>query len=66
MTKKNIKRVWIARDKNDSLYIYDNKPSVKSDGTFTTEHGVSIQISSSMFPEVTYENSPKLLEVKDL
>lgn len=57
-------RCYIARDKNGSLYIYENKPSVKSDDIFTTETGMVCQIESSFFPEVTFENSPKVLNVE--
>lgn len=55
--------MWIARDENGSLYIYDNKP-VRRKGRFEDESDEYEEISEYYFPEVTWENSPKELVVK--
>ena len=50
--------VWVARDDDGSLWIYTTKP-VKSDGMFhCSATGDMFQIDDSVYPEITYENSP--------
>lgn len=50
--------VWVARDEDNSLWIYTTKP-VKSDGMFhCSATGDMFQIDDSVYPEITYENSP--------
>lgn len=72
------KTIWIARDKDGDLYLYSEKPELDND-TFTwgeeDEHiffnlnGLNdnsyMQIDSDLYPEVTFENSPKELIIKD-
>lgn len=58
--------VWIARDKNGTLAIFENKPFLDIDDAWYCEYecdGFSI-INKDMFPEVTFENSPKQLIIK--
>ena len=50
--------VWVARDVDGSLWIYTTKP-VKSDGMFhCSATGDMFQIDDSVYPEITFENSP--------
>lgn len=50
--------VWVARDADNSLWIYTTKP-VKSDGMFhCSATGDMFQIDDSVYPEITFENSP--------
>ena len=49
--------VWVARDYDNSLWIYTTKPS-KSEGMFCCRVGEMFQIDDSVYPEITYENSP--------
>ena len=59
--------MWIARDRNGELYIYTDKPT-KNDkyGYFYDEDdGNFDHIWDGFFPEVTWENSPKELVVKE-
>ena len=50
--------VWVARDADNSLWIYTTKP-VKSDGMFhCSAAGEMFQIDDSVYPEITFENSP--------
>jgi hypothetical protein len=59
-------KLWIARDLNNSLSLFSNKPKLK----FVNMHGKRIWIGdfaaavkSDLFPEVTFENSPKEVEL---
>ena len=66
-------KIWIARRKNNKLYMFFEKPHLTDDGKqwFVLENvpnnGVfgdtGIKINENKFPEVTYENSPMEFEV---
>ena len=59
--------MWIARDKNGSLWIHITKP-VRVDDKLETAKFLSLRyeiIPSELYPEVTWENSPKELVVKE-
>ena len=49
--------VWVARDEDNSLWIYTTKPN-KACGMFDCSYGEMFQINESVYPEITYENSP--------
>lgn len=50
--------VWVARDDDGSLWIYTTKP-VKGGGMFScSATGDMFQIDDSVYPEITFENSP--------
>ena len=50
--------VWVARDADNSLWIYTTKP-VKDCGMFCcSASGEMFQIDDSVYPEITFENSP--------
>lgn len=55
--------MWLARDQNGRLYMYEQKP-MKSVYGFIRTDGKSCIVAKGMFPEVTYENSPVQVEVK--
>lgn len=59
--------VWIARDKNGSLAIFDSEPILDDNEWFSSEPfaGEYSCINNEMFPEVTFENSPKQLIIKE-
>ena len=57
-------KLWIARDKNGMLTLFDGKPFVK-DKHFVCDDLISaIILEVDMFPEVTFENSPQEVELK--
>lgn len=60
--------MWIARDRNGDLNVYEKKPVRLKDyfGISAKENGfvAYLGINSDSFPEVTWENSPKELVVK--
>jgi len=54
---------WMARDKDGFLFIGDTKPVLCRGGAGYTWEG-RVDYLSSSFPEITFENSPKMIEVK--
>lgn len=67
---KKTSNLWIARDKSGELYIYAEKP--ERNGTVFYTRNVKFvnlyksfpMLVSEMYPEVTWENSPKELIIK--
>lgn len=58
--------VWIARDKNGELYLYKSKPwrcKEDTNGHFDCDE-ILLPIDEDMYPEITWENSPKEFELK--
>lgn len=64
-------KLWIARDGDGSLYLYDYEPcknkilrrftcSINPNGEWSEEY----ELNSNLFPEVTFENSPQEVELK--
>ena len=64
--------MWIARNKNGKLFLYKNKPHKYIDfflhrgGSLFYEKKKSIEIKCSLFPKVTFENSPKKIIIRPL
>lgn len=56
--------MWIARDRDGGLYIYANEPTRSEYGFFYSE-GDGEFLPNVFYPEVTWENSPKELVVKE-
>ena len=67
--------LWIARDRDDSLNLFKSKPVRDTKGYFRSSIvvnqgniGISDRLLSiwecDLFPEVTWENSPKKVELK--
>lgn len=56
--------MWIARDKDDgSLFLYDNMPRKFKEYWDVQRGYTAIELDSSLFPEVTWENSPQKVEL---
>lgn len=56
-------KLWIARDIDGWLYLYDNIPEKHSD-FFVSYNGYNeIRLDGRMFPEVIFENSPQKVEI---
>lgn len=53
--------MWIARNKDGKLYVYAHKPERRNIDFINTFGGV-LRINPSLFPEVTWENSPVEVE----
>lgn len=57
-------KVWLARDKDCSLYVYKGKPILGSGNCFIPGlHGECMILPRDSYVEVTYENSPLPMEV---
>lgn len=59
-------KLYIARDLNDDLNLYANKPVFSDDGLYydSIMEEQCLSIDKHLFPEVTFENSPQLVEIK--
>lgn len=57
-------KLWAARDIDNFLCLYKNKPIINGGIWYAEEHGDSIGcLDDDDFPEVTFENSPQELEL---
>lgn len=55
---------WVARDKDsDKLYIYGYKPERLSDMWYSPGAPFEIEISSDLFPDITWESDPIEVEL---
>lgn len=69
MTEINL---WIARDEDGSLYIYNHRPimgKLYNQKIFTVDLNFVdvgcnnvLDINSKLYPEITFENSPKQIK----
>ena len=63
-------KLWIARDKDDCLCLYNKEPKLSEEieGVWVcSQYDVVVDVivlPSKMFPEVTFENSPQMVELK--
>ena len=57
-------RLWIARDKDGLLYLYDHTPEKRGEYFQTYAGYEDMPLDERMFPEVTFENSPQEVELK--
>ena len=57
--------MWIARDKDGGLFLYPTKPK-NGDYRFVCKYVYEdyIELNRDSFPSVTFENSPKEVELK--
>jgi hypothetical protein len=61
----NTVKNWIARDKIGMLYLYDSKPYLPFDNSnYYTTNGHLYDLPNDWFPELTFENSPKMVGLK--
>ena len=63
-------KFWIARDEDGSLWMFDDKPikvknfwGINREGANYTPLTLASPLYDRYFPEVTYENSPQLVEI---
>lgn len=57
-------KLWIARDKDGSLILYDNTPEKRSEYFLPYAGYDDMPLDDRLFPEVTFENSPQEVELK--
>jgi hypothetical protein len=56
----------VARDKNGDIYMFNNNPKRVNDEEIflnSTYDGLCTELDSSLFPEITWENSPKKIKL---
>lgn len=54
-------KLWIARDLDNLIYLYMEKPTLITH-YFDTKYLIG-EIETTSFPEVTFENSPQEVEL---
>lgn len=58
-------KLWIARDKNGCLWVYESQPILNSGKEYFVVieenfgNSLCAELPKEWFPEVTFENSPK-------
>lgn len=58
-------KLWIARDLSEELILYKEKPSYNNKIKMWMYSGLPVgKLTGYSFPEVTFENSPKEVELK--
>lgn len=56
-------KLWVARDKNRKLWLYESKPIRQGERFIPTCFEDCKKLHSTLFPEVTFENSPMEVEL---
>ena len=57
--------LWIARDKDNDLALYTDEPILYYNEYYEGPYkSQTIELDENLYPEVTFENSPQLVEVK--
>ena len=56
-------KLWIARDKDGTLCVFESKPYLKKNKDWDSNYNCFV-IDESQFPEVTFKNSPMEVELK--
>ena len=52
--------LYLARDLDNRLFMYSVIPNRnEEDGIFIMTSGTCLELPGTLFPEITYENSPK-------
>lgn len=60
-------KLWIARDTSKDLHLFKGKPNLEEWGNWKGWKGTRHEyfyLGRDFFPEVTFENSPKEVELK--
>lgn len=58
-------KLWIARDKDGMLYLYEDEPKLAySNAHYFDAANGCYDLPISLFPEVTFKNSPQEVELR--
>ena len=57
-------KLYIARDEDGSLYLYDNLPEKLNTCFIQQGYKDVMRLSDNLFQEVTFDNSPQEVELK--
>lgn len=52
--------MWVARDKDNSLYLYDTKPKKHRNNAWDSDGDGIVHIDDNLFPEVKWEDDEPL------
>ena len=63
MEQMEINDFWLARDKDGSLFLYDEEPMRSTDMFTISKQGNYMPISQEKYTNVTWENSPIKLKL---
>ena len=56
---------WVARNKNNALALYTEEPILYYNEYYEGQYkSQTIKLDENLFPEVTFENSPREVELK--
>lgn len=66
LRKESPESWWVARDKDEKVFIYNSEPiRLESEFKFDGDSfGHCVELHNGLFPEITWENSPKKIEMK--
>lgn len=56
--------LWLARNKDGNLFLFTHKPELAGSDMFVQSSGYAMEVSSYEHPEVTFENSPRVVTLK--
>jgi hypothetical protein len=56
--------LWIARDLDKQLKLFSSKPNLFFNGIWYVSGERLIPMLDRLFPQITFENSPKRVELK--
>jgi hypothetical protein len=56
--------MWIARDRSGILRIYENEPKVDKRKQEIISIGGYYEIDINLFPQITFDNSPKKAKIE--
>ena len=55
-------KMYVARDKNGEVYLHRDNPPLLAEGVFHSANWIILDKED--FPDVTFENSPREVELK--
>lgn len=55
------KNLWIARDKDNSIFLYTVEPIKKDDKFIPVEGTDYLELDETYYSNITWENSPTIL-----
>lgn len=61
-----MKEYWVARDRNGKLYLIKQESAPERIGDIFSidKADIHYQVDEDLFPEVTWENSPKKIRIE--
>lgn len=57
-------KLWVARDNNGELYLYNEKPECYNDSKVWFACGICAKLDNNLFPDLTFEDEPLEAELR--